>query len=117
MDDFNIEPTDTILSNFCEIYNFKNFIKDKTCLKNPNKPSSIDLIITNRSKSFQNSMFIETGLSNFHKICIRVIKMYYSKHKSSIIHYHKSKDFNNDAFIEDLKTLLSKSFNEELSRH
>ena len=41
------------------------------------------------------------------------MKMYYSKQKLSIIHYRKFKDFNNDAFIKDLKTLLSKSFNDE----
>ena len=58
-------------------------------------------------------MVIETGLSDFHKICITVMKMCYSKQKPSIIHYRKFKDFNNDAFIKDLKTLLSKSFNEE----
>ena len=56
--DFNTEPTDTILSYFCEIFNFKNLIKDKTCFKNPNKPSCIDLIITNRPKSLQNYMVI-----------------------------------------------------------
>ena len=112
-DDFNTEPTDTALSNFCEIYNLKNLIKDKTCLKNPNKPSCNDLIITNRPKSFQNSMVIETRLSDFHKMCITVMKMYHSKQKPFIIHYRKFKDFNNDAFIKDLKTLLSKSFNEE----
>ena len=56
--DFNTEPTDTILSHFCEICNFKNLIKDKTCFKNPNKPSCIDLIITNRPKSLQNYMVI-----------------------------------------------------------
>ena len=33
--DFNTEPTDTALSNYYEVYNFKNLIKDKTCLKNP----------------------------------------------------------------------------------
>ena len=111
--DFNTEPTDTVLSNFCEIYSLQNLIKDKTCFKNPNKPSCIDLIITNRPNSFRNSMVIETGLSDFHKMCITVMKMYHSKQKPSIIHYRKFKDFNNDAFIKDLKTLLSKSFNEE----
>ena len=79
--------------------------------QNPNKPSCIDLIITNRPNSFQNSMFIETGLSDFRKICITVMKMY-SKQKP-IIHYRKFKDFNSDAFIKDFKTLLSESFNEE----
>ena len=90
--DFNTEPTDTALSHFCEIYNFKNLIKDTTCFKNPNKPSCIDLIITNRPKSLQNSMVIETGLSDFHNMCITVMKMCYSKQKPSIIHYHKFKD-------------------------
>ena len=37
LDDFNTEATDTALSNFCEIYDLKNLIKDKTCFKNPNK--------------------------------------------------------------------------------
>ena len=48
-----------------------------------------------------------------HKTCVTAIKMYYSKQKPSIIHYRKFKEFNNDAFIKDLKALLSKSFNEE----
>ena len=37
------------------------------------------LIITNRPKNFQNSMVIETGLSDVHEMCITVMKMYYSK--------------------------------------
>ena len=113
MGDFNTEPTDTAPSNFCETYNLENAIKDKTCFKNTKKPSCIDLIITGRPKIFQNSMFVETGLSDFHKMCVAVMKMYYSKQKLSISYYRKFKDFNNDDFIKDLKTLLSKSFNEE----
>ena len=31
MGDFNTEPTDTTLSDFCEIYNLKNIVQDKTC--------------------------------------------------------------------------------------
>ena len=111
--DFNTEPTDTALSNFCEIYNLKDLIKDKTCFKNPSKPICTDLIITNRPNCFQNSMVIETGLSDLHKMCITVMKMYHSKQKPTI-HYCQFKKFNNDAFIKDLKTLLSKSFNEEI---
>ena len=58
--DFNTEPTDTALSHFCEIYNFKNLIKDKTCFKNPNKPSCIDLIIANRQKLLKQGYLIFT---------------------------------------------------------
>ena len=60
-------------------------------------------------------MGIETGLSDFHKKCVTVMKMYYSKQKPSIIHHRKFKDFNNDSFVKDLQTLLTKSFNEEAS--
>ena len=113
MGDFNAEPADTVVSDFCEIYNLKNIIREKTCFKNQNNPSCIDLIITNRPKSFQNSMVIETGLSDFHKMCITVMKKYYSKQKPFIIHYRKFKDFNNDSLIEDVQTLVTKSFNEQ----
>ena len=116
MGDFNAEPADTVVSDFCEIYNLKNIIREKTCFKNPNNPSCIDLIITNRPKSFQNSMFIETGLSDFHKMCITVMKMYYSKQKPTIIHYRKFRDFSNDSFIKDLQTLLTKQGSKEIMK-
>ena len=116
MGDFNAEPADTVVSDFCEIYNLKNIIREKTCFKNPNNPSCIDLIITNRPKSFQNSMVIETGLSDFHKMCITVMKMYYSKQKPTIIHYRKFRDFSNDSFIKDLQTLLTKQGSKEIMK-
>ena len=103
---FNSEPADSVVPDFCKIYNLKNIIREKPCFKNLNNPSCIDLLITNRLKSFQNSVVIETGLSDFHKMCITVMKMYYSKQKPSIIHYRKFKGFNNDSFIKDLQTLL-----------
>ena len=110
IDDFNTERNDTALSDFCEIFNLKTILKDKACFKYPNKPSCINLIITSKPKSFQNSIIIEKGLSDFHKMCVTVMKMYYSKQKPTIIHYHELKDFNNETFIKDLNALLSKSF-------
>ena len=38
MGDVNVEPNDAIFKNFCQIYDCKNFVKDKTCFKNPNLP-------------------------------------------------------------------------------
>ena len=69
--DLNSEPTESAVKDFCEIYSCKNLIKDNTCFKNPLKPSCIDLIITNRPKSFQNSVTVETGLSDFHKMTLQ----------------------------------------------
>ena len=46
--DFNTEPNESMDSDFCEIYNLKHFIKNKTCFKNPTKSPWIGLIVTNR---------------------------------------------------------------------
>ena len=44
MGDFNAEPNEPAISNFCEISNTKNIIKEKTYFKNPKNPTCIDLI-------------------------------------------------------------------------
>ena len=49
--DFNTEPNDATMKNFCQIYGSKNIAKDKTCFKIPVNPICIDLIITNRPDS------------------------------------------------------------------
>ena len=106
--DLNAEPTEAAVSDFCEIYNLKNLIKDKTCFKNPTKPTCIDLIVTNRPKCFQDTVVFETGLSDFHKMSAIVMKMYYTKQQLSIVHCHKFRNFCNDSFIKDTDLLLPK---------
>ena len=70
------------------IYNLKNLIKGPTCFKNPDKPSCIDLILlTNKIRSFQGSHIIETGISDFHKMVITVMKIYFKKQEPKIITY------------------------------
>ena len=59
---FNAGIEENTMKSFCESYNLTNLIKQPTCLKNPEKPSCIDLILTNRPKSFQTTCVIETGL-------------------------------------------------------
>ena len=46
-------------------------------------------------------------------MCITVMENYYRNQKATIIHYCKFKDFNNDAFINDFKTLISNLSNVE----
>ena len=96
MGDFNVEPNDANMKNFCQIYGCKSIVKDKTCFKNPINPTCIELIITNRPKSFQESEVIETGLSDFHKMSLTVMKVFYNKQKPKIIQYRKYKGFSNE---------------------
>ena len=62
MGDFNAELSNNFVDNFCGCYSLKSLIKKPKCFKNPDNPTCIDLILTNRR--FQNSTIIETGLSD-----------------------------------------------------
>ena len=70
--DFNIDChniNDTgydVLDRFCDIFNFKNLIKEKTCFAS-SAGISIDVFLTNKPRSFQNTVVWETGLSDHHK--------------------------------------------------
>ena len=63
--DFNADVSDTAMLDFCKSYNLATSIKQATCFKNTENRSFIDLLMTNRPRSFWNSYVIETGLSDF----------------------------------------------------
>ena len=71
--DLNAEVNLECMKLFCETYDLRSLIKVPTCYKNPETSSCIDLLLTNRPKSFQNSSVVEPGLSDFHKITGLVI--------------------------------------------
>ena len=77
--DFNAELSDMTKKDFCDIYGFKNLIKEPTCFKNPTNPKCIDLMLTNKHRSFQNSFVIETDLSGFHKMTVTVLRFFFKK--------------------------------------
>ena len=105
--DFNAEMTNTHMEEFCSVYNFKSLIKDPTCFKNPEKPTTIDHILTNHPRCFQHSGVYETGLSNFHRLTLTVLKVYHSKQNPKIIQYRDYKNFTNEHFRRDLLRELS----------
>ena len=86
----------------------KNIVKQKTCFKNPERPSCIDLILTNSSRSFQDPCTVETGLSNFHKLAVTVLKLYFPKQKPNIQNFRDYKRFQNNLFRSELDYELSK---------
>ena len=56
-----------------DTYHLISLIKEPTCYKNPSKPSCIDLILTNKPRSFQHSCVMETSLSDIHKMTVTVM--------------------------------------------
>ena len=80
----------------------RNLVNEPTCFKNPNNPSNINLILTNKPRSFQNTSAIETGLSDFHKLTVTVLKTNFAKLPPKILYYRNYNYFNNEHFRKDL---------------
>ena len=51
--DFNSQTNEPAMKEFCKSYNLSSLINEPTCYKNQKHPSIIDLILTNRPRSFQ----------------------------------------------------------------
>ena len=91
--------------NFCSLYDLSCLIKGPTCFKNAENPSCIDLILTNRPRSFQNSSIIETGLSDFHKLTVTVLKTTFRKMPPKIVKYRNYKQFSSANFYQELRSI------------
>ena len=61
-------------------------------------------LITNKCHNFQNTLAVTTGLSDFHKMVVTVLKTSFEKAKAKEIRYRDYKNFDKDQF----KTMLRK---------
>ena len=105
--DFNAEESEPCLSQFLYEYNAKNIVKENTFLKNAMNPSCIDLFIANSPLSFQNTITVSNGLSDFHKIVITVMKMSFKKQSPIERHYTDYKSFDRTRIKDNLNEKLS----------
>ena len=111
--DFNAGNSDLSLNEFCGMYTLKHLITEPTCYKNQNNPSIIDIILTNRKRSFHDSQTIETGLSDHHKMIITVLKSEFKKKDPTQVDYRSYKYFDENLFRHDLSSALSNLLNED----
>ena len=112
MGDYNAEIIETNMSSFCEIYHLTDIIKQPSCFKNPSNPSCIDLFLTNNANCFQKSSVFETGLSDFHKLIVTVMKWHILKQQAKIIKYRNYKGFNETKFRSELTDILDLNIHE-----
>ena len=88
--DFNVQIGKSSIDDFLEAYGAKNLVKDFTCCKSANNPSCIDLLfITNNWNSFKSTTTVSTGLPDFHKMIVTVLKKqhyieYFNEHVNNI---------------------------------
>ena len=64
------------------------------------------MILTNRISNFQNTVSIETGLSDFRCMIATVVKGGFIKRGPKIINYRDYRKFDIDRFRKDLKDRL-----------
>ena len=73
MGDLNIDTSDKTkdtscyLSDLCDTFSLKNILAGKTCFKKTTS-TSIEILLTNRPRSFLKTGIYETGLSDHHKL-------------------------------------------------
>ena len=95
--DFNAEEEEEecCLKEFLYEYKAKNLIKQNTCFKSINNTSFIAI------KMFK-TLTLSTGLSDFHKMIVTVMKTTFPKAKPKIIQYRDYKNFIEDHTIQRL---------------
>ena len=109
MGDLNTTNDDENLVEFLEDRELSNLVHFPTCFMSETNPSTIDLIITNKPKSFQNTIGVSTGISDFHKMVLTSMKTTFPKAVPKEIVYRDTKNFDKKAFKRDLKENLKKA--------
>ena len=72
--DFNTEISEQRIESFFYMHELCNVVKEKTCFKNTQNPSCIDISLNNNVHAFQQTITIGTGLSDCHKLVLTVLK-------------------------------------------
>ena len=88
-------------------------LKEKTCFKSLDNPSSIDLFLTNSFRSFQSTTTVSTGLSDFHKMIVTVLKTTFPKAKPKVMPYRDYSKYVENDFQRDLQNKLLCTVNKD----
>ena len=96
-----------------------NIINGKTCFE-AQKGTSINVLLTNRPRSFHKTDIFETGFSDHHKLILSVFRSYFIRIPPKTIEQRNYKNLNETVFLhyldqELLKGEMYKSNNEMYS--
>ena len=106
--DFNAEINESYLESFLYEHDLENLVKENTCFMSVENPSCIDLMLTNSNMSFQNTTNVFSGLSDFHKLVLTVLKINFTKNIPKEIIYRDYKNFDSFLFNDELQYVLDK---------
>ena len=99
--DLHCEPSDSVIRDFMDSYNFTNMVRDPTCFKSSN-PTSIDLILTNGKGNLKSTTTAEKEVSDFHAMILTAITGGFVKRGPRIKTYRDYKSYRPDILIHDI---------------
>ena len=108
MGDININTLDKEdsayqkLANFCDVFGLSNLVTAKTCFTK-NSSTSIDVIPTNRVRSFQKTSVFDTCLSDYHGLVVTILKSPIPCLKPKVIEYRNYQNFDPLKFLADVR--------------
>ena len=90
--DFNFEPFEQPMRDFCQVYNCENIIKNKTCFKNTHKASKF------------------YGDRNRNKMSLTIMKVFYKKQRPKFVRYRNYRNFDSELFINEVKNSIEQEY-------
>ena len=84
MGDLNIDvlkkgaDTNHYLSDLYDTFSLTNLISSSTCFK-PLSGTSIDVLLTNRTRNFHNTAITETGISDHHELISSFFRSHFER--------------------------------------
>ena len=111
--DFNIDMSNNVknrnnyLSDFIDNFSLRNIVNLKTSYKSV-CGSILDIMLTNKSKCFQKTSTITTGLSDCHKMIVTSLKAHFKKLSPKKIVFRDYKNFDENTFLYKLDQYMIK---------
>ena len=113
MGDLNIDMSDkrkdnnNFLSDLCGTFSMQNIVTGKTCHKG-NASTSVDIMLTNKPRSFHKTSIFETGIIHHQKLILSSSRCYFTRIPPKTIEYRKNKTFDKSKFLHGLDQELLK---------
>ena len=96
------------MEELCCLKRLKNLINQPTCYKNSEKPTCIDLILTNQTTLFQHSTVLETELFDFYLLKVTELEMNFKNAKMQAPYCYLSElQCKNDAYRSEIQIFCS----------
>ena len=104
--DFNMETSTNNMDVFMKAHSLKSLFNKPTCYKSK-EGRCIDLLLTNKNRSFKFTNAFETGLSDHHLMIYTMFRTTFEKIKPIDLRYRSFKKFDSNKVANDLLDTMS----------